>query len=40
MLEKWKELLLRKDGDVERRGNGVRVLGEGGGIICYDKEVV
>ena len=27
-------------GDVDIRGNGVRVLGDGGGMICYDKEVV
>jgi len=32
--------VLQKGGDVERRGNGVRVLGEGGGIIWYDEEVV
>ena len=30
----------RKDGDVGRRGEGVRMSEDGGGIICYDKEVV
>ena len=31
--------MLRQDEDVEGRGNGVRMLGDGGGIICYDREV-
>jgi len=39
VLEKRKELVLLKDGDVERRRNSMRVLREGGGIICYDEEV-
>jgi hypothetical protein len=34
-----KELELRKDEDCEGCGNGVRMLRDGGGIICYDKEV-
>jgi len=40
VLEKWDELVLQKGGDIERRGNSVRVLRKGGSIICYDKEVV
>ena len=35
-----KELVLWKDGHVERRGKGVRVLWKGGSIIYHDKEVV
>ena len=30
----------RKGGDVGRCGDGVRRLDDGGGIICYDNEVV
>ena len=40
VLEMRNELVLRKDGDVERCGKGVRVLWKGGSIIYYDKEVV
>jgi len=40
VLEKRRELVLRKGGDIERQGYGVRVLGDGGGKIRYDKEVV
>ena len=29
----WKELVLRKDGDVGRCGGGVAILSSGGGII-------
>jgi len=35
----WKELVLWKWGDVDRPGNGVRTLSDGGGIMYYDKEV-
>jgi len=31
--------VLRKGGDVKRRGNGVWVLWTGGSMICNDKEV-
>ena len=34
-----KELVVRKGADVDRRGDGVGMLGDCGGIICYDKEV-
>jgi len=34
------ELVRRKGGEVGRLGDGVRKLKNGGGIICYDKEVV
>jgi len=37
---RWKEFMLQTGGAVERLGNGVRMLRDGGGIICYDKEVV
>ena len=40
VLDRGKELMLRKDGDVDRRGEGEGMLDDGGGIICYDKEVV
>jgi len=40
VIEMQKKLVLRKEGDVERRGNRVRVLWKGGGIIYYDEEVV
>jgi len=32
--------VLRKGGDMDRCGDGIRILEDGGGIICYDKEVV
>jgi len=32
--------VLRKGGDLDRFGDGIRMLEDGGGIICYDKEVV
>jgi len=32
--------VLWKDRDVDCRGSGVGMLGDGGGIICFDKEVV
>jgi len=35
-----KELVLWKDGDVVRCGSDVRVSWDGGGIMCYNKEVV
>jgi len=35
-----KELVLQKDGDIVRRGSNVRVSHDGGGIICYDKDVI
>jgi len=35
----WKELVLRKGGEVNRLGDRVGMLGNGGGIIRYDKEV-
>jgi len=35
-----KELVLRKDGDILRLKKDVRVSRNGGGIICYDEEVV
>ena len=39
-MGRWEELELRKSGDVDRRGNGVRTLRDGCGIICSDEEVV
>jgi len=33
------ELVLQKGGDVDGCGDGVGTLEDGGGIICYDKEV-
>jgi len=36
----WKKLVLRKSGDVDRRGNSVGMLRNGRSIICYDEEVV
>jgi hypothetical protein len=35
-----KEVVLRKGREVERCGGGVRMWQDGGGIICYNKEVV
>jgi len=32
--------VLRNGGDMDRRGDGIAMLGDGGGIICNDKEVV
>ena len=32
--------MLRKGRDVCRRGDGVGMIGDGGGTICYNKEVV
>jgi len=32
--------VLRNGGDVERHMNSVSVLWDGGGIMCYDNEVV
>jgi len=32
--------VLRKGGDVDGRGDAIGMLEDGGGIICYDKEVV
>jgi len=32
--------VLRTGGDVDRRRDGVRMIGDGSGIICYDKEMV
>ena len=32
--------MLRKGGDVDRWGDGVRIWYDGGSIICYGKEVV
>jgi len=36
----WKELVLWKGGDVDRRGDGVVIWRDVGSIICYDKEEV
>ena len=33
-------LVLRNGGDVDGLGDGVGMLEDGGGIICYDKEVM
>jgi hypothetical protein len=35
----WKELVLRKDRDIQRHGNGVSMKEDGGGMIWYGKEV-
>lgn len=35
-----RELVLRKDGDVERQEEGTGLLCSGGSIICYDMEVL
>jgi len=35
-----KELVLRNGGDVDSCGSSVGMLGDGGGILCFDKEVV
>ena len=32
--------MLQKGGDVDGRGDGVGMLEDGSGIICFDKEVV
>jgi len=38
---RWMEgLSLTEGGDVSRRGNGVGMLYDGGGMIGYDKELV
>jgi len=31
--------VLRKSGDVDRRGDGVEIWYDGGGVICYDEDV-
>jgi len=38
--DEGKELVLQKGGDMDGRRDGVGILEDGGGIICYDKEVV
>jgi len=35
-----KEFVLQRGGDVDRRGDGVGIWPDGGGIICYDKDAV
>jgi len=40
VLGEGKDLVLPKGGDVGGRWDGVATLEDGGGIICYDKEVV
>ena len=37
---KWKDLVLWKGREVGGGGDGVGMFKNGGGIICYDKEVV
>jgi len=38
--DEGKEFVLRKGRDVDGRGDGVGTLEDGGGKICYNKEVV
>ena len=40
MSDKGKELVLRNGGELSGRGDGIAMLKDSGGIICYDKEVV
>ena len=40
MSDKGKELVLWNGGELGGRGDGIGMLKDSGGIICYDEEVV